>query len=566
MKITESYNRHLPFLLLIIVFIIFIFRRLPNSFFEQDEWHSFGYYNYLHSLSGEKFWSHVLQSGPLAHFTPLSLFLKMNMYMIFHLNAEYYFFVSIFLHILVAISVYVLIYILLKKKLPAFLGSMFFALNSSHFQAISWLGTFEGTEGATLFGVVSLITYLLYLKLKSRKYLYLSLLSILIALLFKETALTFVVTLGVVILIENKGRLKKIEIFGFMTVFITYLYLRFAYLIFGNPSSAIITNQSTETFTKVIVYNLSTLPIKIFTQILLPNNLLIDFTNQISTPFNIYKNYAKGPWILENAFRYDILTICVGSVILFLICKYRRFFLNQPSFYIGLSLIFSTILPFLFLKKYLIYFDSRYLYPATIGGSIILAILLNNFIKNENIKSLSKLNICLLNKLLLAIFFILILMTHIFFLNKTINEHVYLGQTRKMILKQIKINYPILPQEVVFYIKSDTAYYGLPKNERILPFQSGFGQTLLIWYSSTMQYPGDFFTNDFLWSLNAQGYKKTQNMGFGYYWDFNLLKKDIKQYNIPTKSIIAFSWKDKSDNFVDITKEVRLILKKQNNE
>ena len=161
---------HLLVIGLIILIVIAGYYQLPRSFFEQDEWHSFGYYNYLLSLNGLDFLGNALKSGPFAHFTPFSLFFKMGLYKLFGLNAAPYFLVSIFLHILVSLAVYMLILLFLKKQLPALFSAIFFAINSSHYQAVTWIGTFEGTELSTLFGIVALIFGFLYLEKNTKKY------------------------------------------------------------------------------------------------------------------------------------------------------------------------------------------------------------------------------------------------------------------------------------------------------------------------------------------------------------------------------------------------------------
>src|SRR5690606_18455889 len=99
------------------------------------------------------------------------------------------FIVSIMLHSLGVISLYIFIHLLSKNRLASFLGALFFAINFSHNQAVTWLGTFEGVELATLFGLLSLILYLKYQKNKNSIYNISSYFLLLVSLLFKEIAL-----------------------------------------------------------------------------------------------------------------------------------------------------------------------------------------------------------------------------------------------------------------------------------------------------------------------------------------------------------------------------------------
>ncbi len=529
---------------LIILAVAVSYSNLTGSFFEQDEWHSFGYYTYLSSLNGPEFFQTILKNDPLAHFTPLSLFFKMEFYRLFGLNSSAYFFASITFHILVSLTVYFLALKLTKKRLPAILGGVFFAINSSHYQAVTWLGTFEGAELSTFFGLLSILGFLIFLDMKKKIFLGLSMLSILIALLFKETALTFLLLLVVLIILKETGKSKAYTLLKLGGTLLLYMLLRSSYLIFGSRGESVITQESSNTFL-MTGYNVLTLPIKVFSQVLLPNEFMVDITNKATTPPGLYQYFGKGPWILENALRYDFLMIPVGLIIcsvLFLIS--RRLSFKSP-FYLGLLTIFFTLLPFLVLKKYLIYFDSRYLYTATVGFSLIITAITAYFINGRKYTGV------------IVAVLVIIFSAHVISLRDTVNNHVSLGDLRKQILSKIAYDNPKLPKRVVFYTESDTAYYGLYDHEKILPFQSGFGQTLLVYYQQNEQYSHKFYKDFFLWEIGEQGYRETDGRGFGYYRDLDLLKNDLKQYNIPTDSVIAYSWNSKANTLTNTTEQVR---------
>ncbi|KKS65486.1 MAG: hypothetical protein UV33_C0002G0007 [Candidatus Daviesbacteria bacterium GW2011_GWA1_42_6] len=546
-------------IILIILAVAVSYSNLTGSFFEQDEWHSFGYYTYLSSLDGLEFFQTILQNDPLAHFTPLSLFFKMEFYRLFGLNSSAYFFASITFHVLVSLTVYFLALQLTKKKLPAALGGLFFAVNSSHYQAVTWLGTFEGAELSTLFGALSLIGFLIFLDTKRKVLLNLSLLSILIALLFKETALTFLLLLATLIVFKETGKNKVYTLLKLGGILLFYILLRSSYLIFGSRGEVAINQEAGNTFL-MTGYNVLSLPIKVFSQVLLPNELMVDITNKATTPFGLYQYFGKGPWILENALRYDFLMIPAGLIIclvLFLIG--RRLSIKLP-FYLGLLMIIFTLLPFLVLKKYLIYFDSRYLYTATVGFSLIISTIIAYLMNDQKFTQtwFLKLGASLA---VLAIIFSM----HLIALKDTIDTHVKLGSLRKQILSKLVYDNPKLPKNAVFYTESDSVYYGLPDQEKILPFQSGFGQTLLVYYQQNEQYSYKFYKDFFLWEISEQGYRETDGRGFGYYHNFDLLKKDLKQYNIPTDSIIAYSWNSKASTLINITDEVKARLDNEDN-
>lgn len=545
---------------LIILAVSVSYSDLPASFFEQDEWHSFGYYNYLFSLNGPEFIKTVLKSGPLAHFTPLSLFFKIGFYQLFGLNSSAYFFASITFHMLASLAVYFLALQFLKKRLPAFLGGLFFAINSSHYQAVTWLGTFEGAELSTLFGILSLLGFLVFLDTKKKVLLNLSLFSILIALLFKETALTFLLLLTTLMIFKENGKNKIYALLKLGGVSLFYILLRSSYLIFGPRGSEVVTSQETGKTFLMAGYNILSLPIKVFPQILIPNELIVSITNKATTPLDLYQRLGYGPWVLENALRYDLLMIPAGFVICLILFLIGKRLNHKLPLYTGLLTIVLTLLPFLILRKYLVYFDSRYLYTATVGFSLIIGSVSAYLIGDKRDFRKSFLKVGAVSVILAVIF-----SSHLITLKDTITAHVTLGNLRKQILAKMVYDNPNLSEKVVFYTESDSIYYGLPDRETILPFQSGFGQTLLVYYQQSEQYSEKFFKDFFLWEIDEQGYREADGRGFGYYRNFDLLKRDVKQYNIPTDNIIAYSWNGKINALMNITDEVRDLLDNEKN-
>jgi hypothetical protein len=142
------------------------------------------------------------------------------------------------------------------------------------------------------------------------------------------------------------------------------------------------------------------------------------------------------------------------------------------------------------------------------------------------------------------------------------SEQLYvIGKTRINILQTISKSVLELPPKVVFYTESNAPYYGLPDSEKVMPFQSGFGQTLLIFLTQKNQLPKDFYPGDYLWDITSQGYEKFDGRGFGYFRDFNLLKETVKKYNIPEKSVFAFSWSSKNNSLENISDKIRQDLK-----
>jgi len=165
----EFMKKHLGSLLGIVGVIVFSFRKLPNSFFEQDEWHSFGYYIKLSSLSLIEVVLQVIADSGLTHFTPLSLLFKRTLYLNFGVSSYAYFIVSLAMHIAVSVMLYLLFYRIFKNRWLSFLGTAYFATNVAIHQGVTWLGTFEGVMGASLFGLISIYFAFLLIESKVKK-------------------------------------------------------------------------------------------------------------------------------------------------------------------------------------------------------------------------------------------------------------------------------------------------------------------------------------------------------------------------------------------------------------
>ena len=89
---------HLIFIILLLSSVSFlVFRDLPQTFFQQDEWHNFGYvilndYKFSNVLK-DNWVSYLFGKGRL-----LAMFLNFNFVKFFKLNASYHAFWSITLH------------------------------------------------------------------------------------------------------------------------------------------------------------------------------------------------------------------------------------------------------------------------------------------------------------------------------------------------------------------------------------------------------------------------------------------------------------------------------------
>lgn len=160
-------------------------------------------------------------------------------------------------------------------------------------------------------------------------------------------------------------------------------------------------------------------------------------------------------------------------------------------------------------------------------------------------------------RFLILFFLALSLGYHAYSIKLYLTDLVEISSKREMFLNTIKSSYTDLPQRVTFFTQSDTAYYGMPDNEKILPVQIGFGKMLMIWYQKDERFPGCLYEDQFLIKLLEQGYRFCEGRGFGYFRDYDKLVEVVRANRVPVANVISYSWDGKTQEFDDITEEIR---------
>lgn len=548
-------------LILIILFyflvILFIYSNFPKTFFQQDEWAIFGFLIYW-AKAGLNWFQRLFVFEQEVHILPFSNLLSYSQFKLFGLNFAPYAFSSILLHSLNSFLVFYLSYLILKKKRLSFVVGLLFAVNSISHQAVTWVATTTGTVNATFFLLLSLIFFF-------KRNLLLSLLMFLISLGFKESSIFLFAFLPVSWLIfERKITLTKFKKIMIPLLVVSFLYfgLRILLAIHAPPSSnAPETNFQPSAW--VYLYRLISLPLKAISQSLIPANFILGLSKILV--FVAYPHFAPegtpDPYLVESVAA-DIVTYGLTSMILissWFVFKYFKTLKEDKllrSLIFSLSFIAFGCLPLILIPGkagYFSIFEPRHFYILSFGSCLLLGILIFSLSK-----WLTKKN----TKRLMIVFLVPFLLFHSLKIRADINSQVKNSELRKRILTQISSLYPILPEKVIFYTESDKAYYGLPPEETILPFQSGFGQTLLVWYNAHGQnFPSCFFKEKFLYVLLSEDYKFCQGRGFGYFRKFELLTKALKENNLPKESVIAFSYNSTNQSLTDITQKIRKQLK-----
>lgn len=538
---------------LVLIFYLPIFK----GFFQQDEWNLFGHFYTLGDKNLSEILSILLSTSP-GHYVPFTQLVTYALFSIFKLNYSGYVAVSVIGHLTTVLLVYIFSKKVFRSSESSFWTALVFGLAASGYQATAWPITSVNVHGATIFALLSLILFKEYVdqKKKNPKLLIISIFCLFISLLFKEIAVAFFVFLGIFYYLYKKG--KKIDKKVFVILALSaVLYFGFrSYIFLNTPKETSLLPTATQSL-KQVAYNFLSFPLKGFSQTLIFEEILWNVAKVISRALPVSWTGEFGSPQFDN-FVYkrvlDVVNFLVAGIIFYLTYKAfkrdkdKRFrnaivfgviFVALNSFIYALSPERQGIIPII---------DSRNLYFLLIGFSIAFVAVASVFLR----------------KRVYFVFVVsLFLLLNSFFLVKKLANLSETGRVRKYILNTIKTKYPRLPDRVIFYTESDSSYYGLPPEEKILPFQSGFGQTLLVWYYEANKFPNEFYEDNFLWEITDQGYKEVGGRGFGYFRDFATLEKAIRDNKIPLDSVIAFSWYEDNIQLSDETEKVRILLLNQ---
>lgn len=515
-----------------------VYTKIFNGFFQQDEWFSFGWFVIHRNLNLFERLKFVFAPS-VGHYNPLTNLLQDRLYYFWGLNYFNFATVGIFLHLMVVLMFYFFARLFFEKnKLILFLTTILFGLTASIHQGVSWVVADLSTLIASFFGLISASTFLIFNDNKKTNYLIYSMLSLIVSLLFKEVAIGLFLLYFIYLYLYDKSesRYKNIK----LVFLVGFLYLALRVSMVFLPG---ITNDKLVTASQpisLVFYNLFTIPLKIMTQTIFTSDFLMEISMYASNFYSVNKTMG-------------FLSISIGVFLTLWLAK--NLYSNEKYKNYGKNILFCfgwvVANSFIFSMSpetsgSIIAVDSRNLYFVATGFSILVALIIKILSGNDSKK--------------IIWYFLPLLAFNLYWLNHNLDKVVQPGQIRRQILGQIKNDYPDLPNKVVFYVSSDASYYGLPEKDKILPFQSGLGQTLVAWYFDSEAYPDSFYQDRFLWDIKSQGYKEAGDIGFGYFRDYGLLKQTVQEYNLPAESVIAYSWDSQTMSLINITQKIRTKL------
>lgn len=564
----KKYKNYLLVFILLVILMEISFGNLPKTFFQQDEWQYFG--AYVSALSSTNpFFNIVLPyQGGLTHFFPLGQLLFFIEFVLFGINFYQYAYVGLFLHLINALLVFILIKKIIEKKIIAFLTSTLFLTNSIAHQPVTWILAGLGTLPSTACILLSIIFFIDFLKKNNNRLFKVSILLLFIALLFKEIALFLFLFYPLLWILfgRKKEMFAKTDIKPFFILAGTglfYVLFRFVLIIYNisgiQPET---TNQSSATLISYI-YRFFTVPFKGLPQSFIPQGTLIKISDavvRLTYPQFVATDGVANPFISQSIVL-DLVCYFLSAIILFIsLLIFLYFKKNEKAvgrgLLFGLFLIATSLFPFIFVAGkagYYSIFEPRNLYVAMIGSSLAVSIFCY-FLACLITENVSK------RKVITILLVLPYLLLSIITVRRDVSQLESIGQLRRSFLQEIQEKYPSLPIPVAFYVESDSPYYGMPEEEKILPVQSGFGRMLMIWYQARAKYPSCLYADQYLYDLLSQGYKFCDNKGFGYFRQYDKLVNEVKESKIPINNIIGFFWSERTKDFTDITISLRKTL------
>jgi len=517
----------LPVFLVLLSVVILTYPKVPLIFFQQDEWYSFG----TKILLGWDLIFYRFTEGDINHFVPLGNLISLITFYLFKLNFVGYNLIGLSIHLLNGFLLFLLGKKIFRNVLTAFLSSILFLTFSSAGELVMWPLVSLNTLSLTL----GLLGWYLLIDERSLKRplvtAFLVALLITLAVLIIEYSAGLWIFLPVVFLVNSsKLNFKKVVIFlGPLILFgLGYLFLRL-------PNSGVASANMSYLLTKILSTSLAYVGQLFISEPMI--NLLRLFTD-------------IRPFLLAEDKLFTVNMVLGGLIILggLILAKKTKVVFNPLV--LSVALILSSAIPYLFIPgsadQFLLY-PERYFYFGLAGAALFLG----------SLWGISKHSQYRLFRGLMIIVVSLYLLIGVGG-NWQKQESLYQeGIIRKNILQTIKNDYPQLPPRTIFYLTSNKSFYGLPEDIRTSPFQSGLGQTLLVWYHSTENFPQDFFQNRFLWEITDQGYKQIRDRGFGYFYDFDFLAQTIKEQKLPLESVLAFEYDHQSNNLTNTSKQIR---------
>lgn len=544
-------KRYISIFLFFFILVSIAYWGLWNTYFQQDEWFLFG-----RAIFQTQHLPLSLFDFASKHFWPLGNLFWLSLYKTFAFNSFYYAWTAIILHSIVSFLVWKFTGFFTKNKIIPYLLGFFFAISFPGTQPIVWFVV----PPFLLPSIMFILLFMIYLftriekkKLGIRDSVILFLLYLL-SFSFREESMILIVLLPISLFLfwkENKRKLlKPTLILIFLMIFLVLGRFAFEQI---NGEHIVFEQGSQKAIT---AYNLVSIPPKMIVQ----NLFELEDLWHVSA---LYTKYAF-PWlvadgrtIIEVVFEDLVMFIFIPIVFLIGYFFSKANEVNRRKMIFALFWIFTSSAIIAFGGRRLQFLESRYLYLGNIGVILLILSIVEIVLKTSIVYKRLILGSFLLAYALLGVYYYCGIRWRV--------TQIYtpLAIQRKSVISQILKNYPSISKNTVFLVRCQSKKDCI-SNGLVLPFQSGVGQMLMVIYGSRDEEAyAPFFREFYLWDWEAQGYKKINGVGFGYFRNkIDPIIKLVKQGKIKPEDVISLNYSYSKNKIYDDTAKTRQELSK----
>lgn len=536
----------LAFFILSLV-IVLVFGKLPQTFYQQDEWHGLGL------ALGEGINS-VFNgvASPLDFLFVKGRILASFTYFLFAtylpLQNTPLAILAITLHISATFLVFVLIRKFIKKSsIFSLLGAIFFAVNAVSHGAVTWPAIAINAVTSTVLVLLAMLFFFRYLNYPKSRWLLFAGLMIYISLWFKETGFYLFLLLPLAALLFRKySPVSFLKTYwAFFLPFILIVAYRVVDLKFRTAPANLYITGANENFFSTILLRSVLYPLTSFSLMFVPGDQFLSFARAVLRQVYPFFTSSAQNILIAQTVVLDLLAVVLTLLIILSVILLLQKDKSESKKIIlfWLAFTFMSFLPYVLIGKDFSYLESRYYYLSMVGGAFLFAWVIKRLwvIFNPRIFYLSVLP--------LVVFY---LVFHASVVYGAINEQVRLSNIRKNFIVQLKELVPSLEaKKNVFYITSDQNYWA---DGNRIPFQQGSGFTFMVLYSQTGKIPKEFLKNEYLSEIGSQGYKEFGDLGFGYFWDGEQMNKALKDNKLSKDSVIRLKYDSQTQKLIRIQK------------
>lgn len=513
-----------------------------------DEWIQYGLVQ-IHGWTAELFkfsWLGIVL-GPAR---PLGTIVNNLFFLHLPFQAWPFFVWALIFHSLNGVLCYALSYKLSKNRRIAMICSLFFVTSSVSYQTFSWLAATVQGVASTTFILLTVYLFLLFLESYKKRFLLYTVLSLYVAVLFKDSSVFVLLALPVLFVLFPTRPIAKKVIFSIIIpsvlVIVAFGVYRVALSMTGFE------HRFVQLGTNAVLY-----PYLSLSHFFIPFRFMYRMAETFEkmmypTIVNIMTN--ENVTLLAYTMVSDVLSI-LGSIIgtCIVLILYIKRSIDRKTILFAAIFYLLCFLPIAFYLDHrnASYVESRYLYLMNFPIGLLLGCALEFLFEKIKLYKKIVMRLCLIGLYtIVGIFFV----KNIQVTQREITDSVRQGEAVTSAVKAMKKKWKTLPDKAIVYLEGDRFFYHPTLK---VPFQLGPGFMMMVVYYDTGTIPKELIDSWFLLSVSEEGYREVSSQAFGYFYEISELQEFLsKNPHIATKQIVGMRFDSNTGEFIDITDRV----------